>query len=95
MQIYIKNNIWIIEYDNIALGAPPEGIKIYEKLFSFAILNNSPPEQIQKIVLFLTSASFKADKEFMLSVLNDFIFEDEFVHHILEEEMYLWLLKNF
>lgn len=35
--------------------------------------------------------SFKADQTFILSVFNSFIFEDEFVHHILEEESIFWM----
>jgi N utilization substance protein B len=36
-------------------------------------------------------SSFLEDKEFLLSVFNQYIIEDELLHHILEEESIFWM----
>ena len=38
-----------------------------------------------------SQSSFKEDKEFLLSVFDNFIIEDELLHHILEEESIFWM----
>jgi len=35
--------------------------------------------------------SFVEDKEFLLSVFNQYIIEDDLLHHILEEESIFWM----
>ena len=38
-----------------------------------------------------SQSSFKEDKEFLLSVFDNFIIEDDLLHHILEEESIFWM----
>ncbi|HJN63310.1 MAG: transcription antitermination factor NusB [Flavobacteriales bacterium] len=38
-----------------------------------------------------SQSSFKEDKEFLLSVFDNFIIDDELLHHILEEESIFWM----
>lgn len=38
-----------------------------------------------------TETTFSKDQSFVLSILNDFVFEHQLVHHILEEQSIYWL----